>query len=176
MGPTVVTVLCDNGPNSKTLRGWVGQGSTSALTGAQRSHAVVRDLAGTRKFDEQKETETDMWLKLIVLSWVPPDERRSAYLQRKSKSNRVSRAHAHVTLAELPNITNQPCRAEPITSAAILPPALTLSLSTTMVDHHFLKNVHFSSQGSDPLPKTPTASDLLSGSYNPAKLHPMASL
>ena len=85
-------------------------------------------------------------------------------------------AHAHVTLAELPNITIQPRRAEPITSAAILPPALTLSLSTTMVGHHFLKNVHFSSQSSDPLPKTPTASDLLSGSYNPAKLHPMASL
>jgi import inner membrane translocase subunit TIM23 len=39
-----------------------------------------------------------------------------------------------------------------------------------------LKNVHFSSQNSDPLPETPTASDLLSGSYDPAKLHPMASL
>jgi len=39
-----------------------------------------------------------------------------------------------------------------------------------------LKNVHFSSQNSDPLPEIPTASDLLSGSYDPAKLHPMASL
>lgn len=39
-----------------------------------------------------------------------------------------------------------------------------------------LKNVHFSSQSSDPIPETPTASDLLSGSYDPAKLHPMASL
>jgi import inner membrane translocase subunit TIM23 len=39
-----------------------------------------------------------------------------------------------------------------------------------------LKNVHFSSQSSDPLPETPTASDLLSASYDPAKLHPMASL
>jgi len=39
-----------------------------------------------------------------------------------------------------------------------------------------LKNVHFSSQSSDPLPETPTASDLLSGSYDPARLHPMASL
>ncbi len=38
-----------------------------------------------------------------------------------------------------------------------------------------LKNVHFS-QSSDPLPEAPTASDLLSGSYDPAKLHPMASL
>ena len=44
---------------------------------------------------------------------------------------------------------------------------------------HFLKNVHFSSQSSersDPVPETPTASDLLSGSYDPVKLHPMASL
>jgi hypothetical protein len=40
----------------------------------------------------------------------------------------------------------------------------------------FLKNVHFSSQNADPLPEAPTASDLLSGSYDPAKLHPMASL
>jgi len=39
-----------------------------------------------------------------------------------------------------------------------------------------LKNVHFSSQSSDPLPETLTASDLLSASYDPAKLHPMASL
>ena len=28
--------------------------------------SAVRDLAGTRKFDEQKETEKDMRLKLIV--------------------------------------------------------------------------------------------------------------
>ncbi|KAI0285898.1 Tim17/Tim22/Tim23/Pmp24 family-domain-containing protein [Russula aff. rugulosa BPL654] len=39
-----------------------------------------------------------------------------------------------------------------------------------------LKNVHFSSQNSDTLPEAPTASDLLSASYDPAKLHPMASL
>ncbi|KAH9989819.1 Tim17-domain-containing protein [Russula vinacea] len=38
------------------------------------------------------------------------------------------------------------------------------------------KNVHFSSHSSDPLPEAPTASDLLSSSYDPAKLHPMASL
>ena len=37
-----------------------------------------------------------------------------------------------------------------------------------------LKNLHFSSQNSDPLPETVTASDLLSGSYDPSKLHPMA--
>ncbi|KAF8479737.1 Tim17-domain-containing protein [Russula ochroleuca] len=39
-----------------------------------------------------------------------------------------------------------------------------------------LKNVHFSSHSSDPLPEAPTASDLLSSTYDPAKLHPMASL
>jgi import inner membrane translocase subunit TIM23 len=39
-----------------------------------------------------------------------------------------------------------------------------------------LKNLHFSSQNSDPLPETVTASDLLSGSYDPSKLHPMAGL
>jgi len=39
-----------------------------------------------------------------------------------------------------------------------------------------LKNVRFSQSSSDPLPEPPTASDLLSGSYDPAKLHPMASL
>jgi len=39
-----------------------------------------------------------------------------------------------------------------------------------------LKNVHFSSQTSDPIPETLTASDLLSAPYDPAKLHPMASL
>jgi import inner membrane translocase subunit TIM23 len=39
-----------------------------------------------------------------------------------------------------------------------------------------LKNVRFSSQSPDHLPEAPTASDLLSGSYDPAKLHPMASL
>ena len=39
-----------------------------------------------------------------------------------------------------------------------------------------LKNVHFSSQSSEHLPEAPTASDLLSGSYDPAKLHPMAGL
>ena len=39
-----------------------------------------------------------------------------------------------------------------------------------------LKNVHFSSQSADTLPEAPTASDLLSASYDPAKLHPMASL
>ena len=39
-----------------------------------------------------------------------------------------------------------------------------------------LKNVHFSSHSPDHLPEAPTASDLLSGSYDPAKLHPMASL
>jgi mitochondrial import inner membrane translocase subunit TIM23 len=39
-----------------------------------------------------------------------------------------------------------------------------------------LKRVHFSSQTSDPIPETLTASDLLSGSYDPSKLHPMAGL
>jgi import inner membrane translocase subunit TIM23 len=41
-----------------------------------------------------------------------------------------------------------------------------------------LKNVQFSSSShnSDPLPETLTASDLLSGSYDPSKLHPMAGL
>ena len=39
-----------------------------------------------------------------------------------------------------------------------------------------LKNVQFSSHNSDPLPETLTASDLLSGSYDPSKLHPMAGL
>ncbi|KAH9975888.1 Tim17/Tim22/Tim23/Pmp24 family-domain-containing protein [Lactifluus volemus] len=41
-----------------------------------------------------------------------------------------------------------------------------------------LKNVHFSSStsSSDPIPETLTASDLLSGSYDPSKLHPMAGL
>ncbi|KAI0272680.1 Tim17/Tim22/Tim23/Pmp24 family-domain-containing protein [Gloeopeniophorella convolvens] len=39
-----------------------------------------------------------------------------------------------------------------------------------------LKNVKFSSQTSNPLPETLTASDLLSGAYDPAKLHPMAGL
>jgi import inner membrane translocase subunit TIM23 len=39
-----------------------------------------------------------------------------------------------------------------------------------------LKNVRFSSQSSDHLPEAPSASDLLSASYDPAKLHPMASL
>ncbi|KAH9967321.1 Tim17-domain-containing protein, partial [Russula dissimulans] len=39
-----------------------------------------------------------------------------------------------------------------------------------------LKNVHFSSGTSDPIPETLTASDLLSAPYDPAKLHPMASL
>ena len=48
--------------------------------------------------------------------------------------------------------------------------------NTSQDPSDLLKNVHFSSQSSDPLPDTPTASDLLSGSYDPAKLHPMASL
>jgi import inner membrane translocase subunit TIM23 len=39
-----------------------------------------------------------------------------------------------------------------------------------------LKNVQFSSHNSDPVPETLTASDLLSGSYDPSKLHPMAGL
>ena len=48
--------------------------------------------------------------------------------------------------------------------------------SQTQDPSDLLKNVHFSSQSSEPLPETLTASDLLSGSYDPAKLHPMASL
>ena len=50
------------------------------------------------------------------------------------------------------------------------------STSQTQDPSDLLKNVHFSSHSSEPLPETPTASDLLSGSYDPAKLHPMASL
>jgi import inner membrane translocase subunit TIM23 len=48
--------------------------------------------------------------------------------------------------------------------------------SNTQDTSDLLKNVHFSSQSSDTLPEAPTASDLLSASYDPAKLHPMASL
>jgi import inner membrane translocase subunit TIM23 len=49
--------------------------------------------------------------------------------------------------------------------------------SDTQDTSDLLKNVRFSSQSSDHLPaEAPSASDLLSGSYDPAKLHPMASL
>jgi len=50
------------------------------------------------------------------------------------------------------------------------------SPSNSQDSSDLLKNVHFSSQTSDPIPETLTASDLLSAPYDPAKLHPMASL
>ena len=56
-------------------------------------------------------------------------------------------------------------------------PSFPTDPANTQDTSDLLKNVHFPShQSSDTFAEAPTASDLLSASYDPAKLHPMASL